>query len=148
MLFHVIRRAQIKGVGPCCGHVIETITMSCWPTCTFLTSLIKSIGRMMINRTWMTLDGVAQCRVHLGIGFSAQVLGCLLWNCQNNGMLHQQPMLCLMFLQRQVTGFAYVTVGQEYHPWSTLSKPDWVHRQVSCWGFIVPVDQIFCFDVP
>ena len=45
---------------------------------TFLTSPIESIERTVINRTRMTMDDIAQCRVHLGIGFAAQVSGCLL----------------------------------------------------------------------
>ena len=51
---------RANNLRPCCIQVIEKMLISCWCTYTFLSSPIESIERMLINRTWMAMDYIAQ----------------------------------------------------------------------------------------
>ena len=72
------RRCGANNVRACCARVIETY----WNhsdvllVYTFLTSQKKSIERMVIHPTRMTMDDIAQCRMHLGISFAARCQSC------------------------------------------------------------------------
>ena len=51
---------RANNLRPCCIQVIEKMLISCWCTYTFLSFPIESIERMLINRTWMAMDYIAQ----------------------------------------------------------------------------------------